>query len=308
MIASALTTISINANKSSPNTESALQAAVEAKADIILVQEPWFFGPKTRPEWINLTSVAHSSYTQILPNHWPQFRPRTLTYVSRTFKPSVSLARESPIDTDIQILQITEGEETLEIINIYNQSDQGNSGQKTAERCLYTQDIHTNTILCGDFNSHHPWWNPRVEDPDKEAQQLVEWIENRDFELLNKPGEATFLRTNAIRPSVIDLAFTSRAVANKITGFNINHDIISDHHALQITIKASNEPTVANPTQQCRYNTRKADWKLFQESLITKANASFTPNSEWLNYLPNVEHSKAILEGTSSLATTLPPD
>src|SRR5271168_1271017 len=120
MIDSPIKIISINVNRTISATENDLQIAVESEVDLILIQEPWFFGDRNREEWASAKSTSHGGYTQILPNFNPAIRPRTLTYVSRTFKPSVSLALDSPMDTDIQVLDISEGRNSMQIINIYN--------------------------------------------------------------------------------------------------------------------------------------------------------------------------------------------
>ena len=161
MVASPIHIISINLNKSQPATENALQIAVESKADLILIQEPYLNGPN-RDDWSNATSTIHSSYTQIFPRHDSGLRPRTVTYVSRTFRPSVSLSTNSPSDPDIQILEISDKHSKLQVINIYNQDDQGNTDLKTFRRCLKDCQTHADLLVAGDFNSHHSWWNPDV--------------------------------------------------------------------------------------------------------------------------------------------------
>ena len=101
MIDTAVKIISINCNTNNKPTENALQIAVECKADIILIQEPWFGGERVRNEWTSLSSTSHLGYTQILLNYDTNHRLRTLTYVSKTFSPSVNLVTDSPNDTDI---------------------------------------------------------------------------------------------------------------------------------------------------------------------------------------------------------------
>lgn len=120
---SSIKIISINPNYLSPPTENALDIVVETGADLILIQEPWFYGDRTRDNWIAAILIVHNGFTQILLNYYPVFRPRTLAYVAKAFSPSVSLAINSLIDIDIQIINITEGNNTLQIINIYNKED-----------------------------------------------------------------------------------------------------------------------------------------------------------------------------------------
>jgi hypothetical protein len=135
MLGHPLKIISINANTSSSVTEDFLQHAVENKTDLILVQEPWYYGrgiDPPRTEWGNFVSTTHSSFTQIPPNHSSNYRPRTLAYVSKTCKLNINLATGSPTDTDIQILDVTDGNNTLQIINLYNQRDQAGSNKNTS--------------------------------------------------------------------------------------------------------------------------------------------------------------------------------
>ena len=50
MIDTAVKIISINCNTNNKPTENALQIAVKCKANIILIQEPWFGGERVRNE------------------------------------------------------------------------------------------------------------------------------------------------------------------------------------------------------------------------------------------------------------------
>ena len=63
-----------------------------------------------------------------------------------------------------------------------------------------------NTILCGDLNAHHSWWNSTVTKP-KNADKLINWLDNYEFDLLNEPDQQTCNRFNN---SIIDLTFASK--------------------------------------------------------------------------------------------------
>ena len=60
-------------------------------------------------------------------------------------------------------------------------------------------------ILLGDFNTHHPWWDPLAK-KSTDADKLVDWFESNELSLLNTPGTGTFFRPNLIRESVLDLS------------------------------------------------------------------------------------------------------
>ena len=42
-----------------------------------------------------------------------------------------------------------------------------------------------NTILCGDLNAHHSWWNSIITNS-KNADKLINWLDNYELDLLNK--------------------------------------------------------------------------------------------------------------------------
>ena len=107
MISSSLKILQVNLNKSQAATESALQVAIELKVDLILVQEPWIYR-QDQDSFEDCRSIQHSSFTQTYPRDRTR-RPRTLVYVSKDFKPLVSLALSSPDDLDIQVIDIIKG-------------------------------------------------------------------------------------------------------------------------------------------------------------------------------------------------------
>ena len=88
-------------------------------------------------------------------------RPRTLVYVSKAFRPLVSLATSSPDDPDVQAITIVEGDSKILILNVYNEVDQAESGLRTLERVVYKDiTLNSSSIVLGDFNTHHPNWDP----------------------------------------------------------------------------------------------------------------------------------------------------
>ena len=109
----------MNLNQNNTATESALQAAIELKVDLVLVQEPWVL---QLDDYTGTRSISHTSFVQILSKHY-KLRPRTLAYVSKSFKPLVSLATNSPKDSNLLVLDIIEGNSKIQLYNIYNEAD-----------------------------------------------------------------------------------------------------------------------------------------------------------------------------------------
>ena len=50
--------------------------------------------------------------------------------------------------------------DVIQLINIYNEKSLSeNSDEWTVKRSLKKIILNKNIIICGDFNSHHLWWN-----------------------------------------------------------------------------------------------------------------------------------------------------
>jgi endonuclease/exonuclease/phosphatase (EEP) superfamily protein YafD len=271
MISSSLRVLQVNLNRSAPATESALQIAIELKIDLIIVQEPWV--PLNTQDYARARSTLHSSFTQILPFGHPQgyFRPRTLAYVSKSFKPLVTIASSSPCDPDLLVIDVIEGQSKIQLLNIYNEKDQAKTGLFTLERCLFSRELQPNSLLLGDFNTHHPWWDPLAK-PSTGADELVDWFETQDLALLNTPGTGTFFRPNLARESVLDLTLASGSLANRIEDWQVLPDLGSDHFGLLFTVTGTGIE-LATDSPQLKFNSSLANWDLFSEKLkseITK--------------------------------------
>ena len=113
------------------------------------------------------------------------------------------------------VLDIIEGDVKIQLLNIYNEADQAKLGPSTLDRCLYSRILEPSSILLGDFNTHHPWWDP-LANTSTGANELVEWLEEHDLSLLNTPGTGTFYRPNLARESVLDLTLATSSLASCI--------------------------------------------------------------------------------------------
>ena len=71
-----------------------------------------------------------------------------------------------------------------------------------------------NTIVCGDFNSHHSWWNLSVSDSDsRKAEVLVKWLKDSQFDLQNKSDNKTFHKDNLTKALIINLIFSTKNIS-----------------------------------------------------------------------------------------------
>ncbi|RAL66698.1 hypothetical protein DID88_006378 [Monilinia fructigena] len=201
-------------------------------------------------------------------------------------------ASDSPTDSDIQIFNCQNGNKTFQIINIYNEADQAKENGFTIERCLYNISITQETILLGDFNAHHPWWDP-FSKKSGNADQLAEWFEDQNLTLLNEPGISTFYRTNLLNPSVLDLTLASEGISPQIHNWQTLSDTGSDHAGILFELKGKEAPTTPNDESTARYNTKLANWEKFES--ILKSESLYSPILSTLD-LSDIDH--VIKEGT----------
>lgn len=271
--------LQFNANESTDATESALQFAVENRIDILLIQEPRMIQDNDL-DFSNSRSINHSSFVQL--HHNTKLRPRVLAYIARHSRFDINISNTSPTESnDMMVLDIVSGRFTCQIVNIYNEASLdrnpdpsiSNSNARTLDRVFYPHfeehSIHANTIILGDFNLHHSWWNPRLQRASPGADKFVDWIDESNFTLLNQIGEGTYHRSDMQSRSILDLTLSTLRLADKIKSWNVTSNLGSDHFGIHFTI--SDPDLVPNPLFTSGFNTSLANWDLFSSILQSEA-------------------------------------
>jgi ribonuclease HI len=250
--------LQINVNRSSVVTEDVLQYAVDNNVHIVLIQEPWIIS--SSDTYSDARSTLHNAFSFILPSP-SGLRPRTLAYISKqSVTSAIHRCATSPIDPDILILNVPEHNNSLHVFNIYNERGLGDDGQRTTERILYNITIPSRSLICGDFNIHHPTWDP-YNNKTQGADEFVQWIDRNDLLLMNTPGEGTFMRSNLQHDSVLDLTFSSPQMF--CDNWQVLHDVGSDHYGISFNI-SSRAPVHSTDMNNQRWNTKLADWDSFR--------------------------------------------
>ena len=154
---SSIKVLQINVNRNAITTENILNMAIELNISILAIQEPKIFN--LDKEEATTRSVLHSSFNQILPRHG-LYRPRVIYYVSKNI--AASLSRDSPLDPDCVVIDVFD----LKLVNVYNNFSQNveiesnSTTSHTIYKDFFLGLIDSKTILLGDFNAHHPSWDP----------------------------------------------------------------------------------------------------------------------------------------------------
>ena len=123
--------------------------------------------------------------------------------------------------------------------------------------------IQSRSIILGDFNAHHTWWNAKITSNIR-AEALTTWLEQAQCELLNTPDQDTYIYNQGQSGSVLDLTFATPQLRPFLTNWNVNSALAtgSDHEVIQFTLQAKKVELVESPLTG-PYNLQKADWSKF---------------------------------------------
>src|SRR5437588_3463575 len=211
----------------------------------------------------NFHSISHPTFPQRLSA--THHRPSTLTYVSNT-NPYLKSSLQPNIcnDEDIQVIQIsTPNIEPIFLFNIYNESPPNDRTLPyTVKRILKYITLPERTILAGDFNAHHLWWNSK-ERRALRHETLINILENGDFDLINEEDTPTYHYSNG--SSVLDLTFSTPQITDLVSNWALDEDnpISSDHEMIKYEITANNDNQVLKLRVRYNHSQRKNHTKFF---------------------------------------------
>src|SRR5437667_4023540 len=140
------------------------------------------------------------------------------------------------------------------------QKDHSRTTQLPSKYTHYTK-VHYNYNI-GDFNTHHPLWNPS-EYPrhDEEADTLVEMMAELELDLLIPAGTITYPNSG----TAIDLVWGNNEAKNRIIKCQVaeKNDHTSDHLPIETLIATQTEPPRLSPS----YNYAKTNWQELNDEL-----------------------------------------
>ena len=153
-------------------------------------------------------------------------------------------------------MDINNSKPTL-LINVYNPCDKGIiSDLHQFLHANIKQEDYGLIIVAGDFNLHHPLWNPRgYFRHDEEADALIDLVASLGLNLLLPPETITYPNAG----TTIDLVWGNNDAVNRTMSCKIadKHDHTSDHLPIETTITLLIEAPQPSPP----YNYAKTNWQ-----------------------------------------------
>lgn len=123
-------------------------------------------------------------------------------------------------------------------------------------------------LLGGDVNAKSPWWGSPTED--RRGEELLGLLIEQNLQVLNQGCKPTFdtVRGGRHITSHVDITTCSESLSSRIEDWRVDEGVTcSDHNAItfKLTMKESKGISIKRTTRL--YNTRKANWQLFNNKL-----------------------------------------
>ena len=260
-----------NLNKNQTTTNSLLNHPSTARFAILALQEQYW------SKYMK-SSLTHHSWTLIEPTEKGETQPRTAIYINNNILPTTSyepIQLSSSDATAIAIKSKHKKKPTL-LINIYNTRENDQIDRlKTSLQKLVQERKYGTILVVGDFNLHHPLWNPeKYHHQDKKAEELIELMAQLELKLISPAGMITFPGSK----TAIDLVWGNHQAEQGIIKCKIAkyNDHGSDHLPIETILNL--QPATPKSSIPSPYNYDKTDWKLL--------------NAKIKAHLPNLENFK----------------
>jgi endonuclease/exonuclease/phosphatase (EEP) superfamily protein YafD len=256
--ASQLRILQNNLHKHKTRTHAILNDHDTKDFTILMLQEPYYWTDKES----NTQTPPHHAWLRYLPtsNEAP---PRAATYVS---KAQVNAAQVTQIQlpfSDVVAIKINLQDQTdITIVNVYNPCD--DSLIQRLHKSLEDAKINHKgrILLAGDFNSHHPLWNPpRYYRHDESANDILDLAKELGLNLLSPPGIETYPQAH----TTIDLTWGSISANKELLKCKVSHqyDFGSDHLPIETVIDVA----PAHKPEEPKLDLSRTDWELFTKAL-----------------------------------------
>ena len=243
-----------NVNRTAINHAVALETAAQHEVDIVCIQEPWVDEDVAREK-----TQSHPSYRIFAPESTWSARPRAMLYSKKGLRAEQTwLGTAHP---DVVVADISLGHDTLRVASVYN-AGPSSIGSQEGLRHVMSHPLTGNTLLCGDYNAHHPLWDVNARDNTAApANNLYGWLDATGCTVLNSAHQPTH-----DQGAVLDLAIASPSlVQRRLCTSEVNHDMHcgSDHASVLTRIEA----TIQNlPNRTGRFNVKKIDKEKFAQA------------------------------------------
>ena len=168
---------------------------------------------------------------------------------------------------------VTEEVQFLDVLTLYNPLQSISEAEFTA----YFNQLGRDRVILGDFNGHHPLWEPGKAS-DATGRHLVDaLLLDPSLTILTPEHLQTYYDVRNNTFSTLDLTLISSRLASLSTVFTAP-DIGSDHYPVVIRVGVA--PCTVRHAVRPRWKFESDDWHIFQRCLASLPPAPVLPLQE----------------------------
>lgn len=160
---------------------------------------------------------------------------------------------------EISMVKVFALKQTLEIANFYTP---GGTFIPAADYSKIAKKLGKNALIVGDFNARHELWETGFNTADKNALEIIHFLNTTDYLTLNT-GCGTRLDPVTGNLSTLDLTLATVSVGHKCD-WHVHDDTLgSDHFPIVTSVSVRHKHV--KQERMPRWNLDKADWGLFKQ-------------------------------------------
>ena len=267
--------------------------------DILLLQEPPL-GLAAPPDWVLLPAP-------------PGGVARSVALVRKKWAAS-TYAQVAVASHDVVALDLRAGGQSVRVIGVYNphQGDRQNAGRSAREilpPLLESTPSDSLVVVAGDFNLHHPDWDPGYHYADGVCSDAEEaQLTFARFGLAHLlPSASLTFRPKGHAPGAIDLVLGNLRVEERVVSCAIDDEFhcLSDHMPIRLVLAIAPPP----PAHQKRHLLRKMDPAKLRKAIASALGEAPPPALETRNDVDKEAErlTEALKAGIATIPLSRPP-
>ncbi|KAL4704174.1 hypothetical protein ACJJTC_000044 [Scirpophaga incertulas] len=159
-------------------------------------------------------------------------------------------------------------------------------------------------LIGGDSNAKSTWWGSTIED--SRGVEMSGTLEELGLQILNRGDTPTFntVRGTRVYTSLVDITASTDDLLELIDNWRVDQDMVSsDHSAIlfDVNLQKSKGMKVQRTTR--KYNTRKANWDIFRETLVHKKR-EFNINKQTIESISDQTRLETLINNLNTVIKT----
>ncbi|RPA72324.1 hypothetical protein BJ508DRAFT_217125, partial [Ascobolus immersus RN42] len=102
-----------------------------------------------------------------------------------------------------------------------------------------TQPLQPRSVVTGDMNAHHPWWNtPEDGLNERGSARIIDLLFTHKLDLINTPGCGTHMQFSRSKETALDLTFSTPDMRDKVIDWRVDttSHAGSDHYPIRFEV------------------------------------------------------------------------